>query len=188
VAMKKAEAQDREGSLTPPKLRRPAVEVGNIIPNVRAVQREQGGKEDRSKARLGAYDAYRREMNTKNASTAMNGRWEDSLVVMHPPPNAENKKSSPVTGQSAVVTPGSSPRSAALSPYRKAKFEERYPHGIIHDGNGGASSVPPRRKLTSDEKYGIVRYENGSSSLIIGSSPKAVPNSAGNVTVSPPPC
>jgi hypothetical protein len=142
VAMKKAENQKREDSLTPPKTRKPVVEVGNVSPKAKGVQGGQGGIGDPS-SKLGDPDAYGRQMNGEYVP----GRKEDGLMVWHPSPSAKSNK---------PATPSPS--------------QDRCPHGVVYYGSSPGSPRRLGRVLTSDQKYGIVRRENGSSSIIVGGS------------------
>ncbi|KAG0649356.1 hypothetical protein D0Z07_4196 [Hyphodiscus hymeniophilus] len=142
----KAEAQGKEDYLTPPKLRIPVVEVENISTKAKVAQGGPAGTEDPLKTKSPDDEVDRPTMNVANAIPVKTTGWEDSLVVWHPSPKAENRKASP-------VPPG--PPSSSPSP------------------TSGSASSSPRRKLTSDEKYGIIRRGNGSSSIVIGGGPPA---------------
>ena len=144
--VKMVEAQRQKESLTPPKLRRPVAKAGNISPKAKVAHGGHVGIGDPSKTKLGDYDAYRHAMNMENASPVKITAREDRLVVWHPPPTAGSTKSSQVSGCSG---PPSSLRSSQ---------------------NASPSS---RIKLTTDQKYGILRYGYGSLMLAAGGSPQS---------------
>jgi len=116
--MKKAEAQNREDSLAPLRLRKLIEEVENV-PRIKRVHGGQGDTGDPFKIN---------QTNVQNAIPVAHAGWEDSLLVVHPSPNAGSTKARGIAG-----------------------------HG----------------SLTSDEKYGIVRYGNVTPLMSVGGSPKA---------------
>ena len=149
AAMQKAPARDREEPLTPPRLWAPIMVAANISPGRKVAHGGHVGTEDPFKIKAD-YDAYRSEMNAEGTSSFKTVGWKDSIVIWHPSPNAEKGESSLNSGPSG---PSGRP-SFSLSPRN--------------------ASPSPRRKLTSDEKYGIVRHGDGSSSVMTGGSPKIV--------------
>jgi hypothetical protein len=154
AATKEAESQSKEDSLSPPKIRRPLVEVENLGRKVRAVHGGQEGIGDLSKTKTGVDNEIRREVD------------EDSLVVWHPSPSGKNRK------PTAPVGIPLHPASSTLSPTRRATFEEKYPHGREYHGNG-PSTVSQHRRDWSDEKD-----DNATSSAAAGDSTRTMQRSA----------
>jgi hypothetical protein len=126
--MKNTVDQDREDSLTPPKLRRPKKEMRDISLTAKRVLGGQGDIGDLSRTRVEVEadsNLYQRRLTAAARAGAPNDGSEDGLVVLHPSPNAENRKSMVVAGSGPVVELMCLPRKGAASPARKPIVEER---------------------------------------------------------------
>ena len=128
AAMKKTVGQDGKDSLAPPTLRMPKKEMRDISPRAKGVLGGQGdiGDLSRTRAEVEAdWNLYQRRLAAAARAGAPNDGSEDGLVVLHPSPNAENRKSMMVAGSGQVMELMCLPRKGAASPARKPIVEER---------------------------------------------------------------
>jgi hypothetical protein len=152
VAMKRTLRPDKEESLTPQKTRRAKVEAGNIYPEVRAAPKGHGGIGDPFVTRLEDAKRYLHERKLSNEARAggpnVTGNdamaWEDRLVVSHPEPNLENRKSLVVPGALEILDYNYLTRSMSkeiVSSPRSPPFDERA--GIVRVSPASSNSFSP---------------------------------------------
>ena len=213
VAMKKAKGQDREDSLTPPKIRRSRVETKG--PRVRAVLGGHADTGDPFMTRMKDAHPYLRQGRLSSAKRAgvPDGGWEDGLVVWYPSPSAENRGPGDMAGPFATRLEDADLylRQRRLSNAARAELpDDRWEDGPVvwHPSPNAenrrpvsvdrffevrepvnlprslrGAGVSPTRKPTFEEKAGIVRLSPAESSS--GSSPVRVRGTPCSVRTSP---